>query len=171
MIKKIRGIRIEGNMAFVPLTQGYEAVIDADDVPIVSSWNWYALTRSNTVYAVRNLPNNKGIISMHRALLGFPVGMEVDHRDRNGLNNTRRGESGNLRVASHAENMRNQGLRADSTTGFKGVSLHKPTGRYHAYIWVDGKRKSLRYHDTAEQAHKAYSAASLDLHGAFGRNA
>ena len=42
MPKAIRQIRVDGNIAYVPLTRGYEAVIDAADVPLVEGWNWYA---------------------------------------------------------------------------------------------------------------------------------
>jgi hypothetical protein len=41
--KKIRPIRVEGDTAIVPLTRGFEAVIDAVDVPIVEGWNWVAI--------------------------------------------------------------------------------------------------------------------------------
>jgi hypothetical protein len=49
----IRTIRIQGNVAYVPLTRGYEAIIDAGDVPLVLERNWTALLAPRTVYAVR----------------------------------------------------------------------------------------------------------------------
>ena len=52
----IRPIRIEGQVAYVPLTQGYEAVIDVDDVAFVECFNWYALRNGKTFYAVRHVP-------------------------------------------------------------------------------------------------------------------
>jgi len=38
----IRAIHIEGNVARVLLTQGYETIIDAADVPLVEGRNWCA---------------------------------------------------------------------------------------------------------------------------------
>jgi hypothetical protein len=32
-------IRIVGDVAYVPLTKGFQAVIDADDVPLVEAWD------------------------------------------------------------------------------------------------------------------------------------
>ena len=49
----IRQIRIQGDIAYVPLTKGYEAVIDAADVPLVQGNNWSATVRKRTCYAFR----------------------------------------------------------------------------------------------------------------------
>jgi hypothetical protein len=40
-------------VAYITLTKGYEAVIDAADVHIVAPWSWYAYVAKSTVYAVR----------------------------------------------------------------------------------------------------------------------
>lgn len=37
--KQVRQIRREGNLAYVTLTKGYEAVIDAFDVPLIDGEN------------------------------------------------------------------------------------------------------------------------------------
>lgn len=73
----------------------------------------------------------------------------------------------NLREASVTENNRNRPKPANNTSGFKGVSFHKDTGKYHARITVDKVGHSLGYHQTAALAHEAYSAACLKLHGDF----
>lgn len=164
--KQIRPIRVEGNIAYVPLTQGYEAVIDAADVPLVAKWNWFAAKKPRTVYAVRNRPGRgEGLIGMHCVLMGEPSAFETDHRDGNGLNNRRF----NLRVATVQQNTCNQRTRADNTSGFKGVHWHKQKGKWHAQIAAHGKRRSLGLHDTPEAAHAAYAKASARLHGEFGR--
>ncbi|WP_218000417.1 AP2 domain-containing protein [Paraburkholderia heleia] len=44
------------------------------------------------------------------------------------------------------------GARPNSS-GFVGVSLHKPTGRWLAYVTLaNGKRKNLKRHATAAEA-------------------
>ncbi len=88
---KVRPIRIEGDLAYVPLTKGYEAVIDAADVCLVENFNWYADTsHGHTVYARRNVNNGKPCsIKMHRVITGCEEGLLVDHKDCNGLNNRR----------------------------------------------------------------------------------
>lgn len=164
---KVRPIRIEGDLAYVPLTKGYEAVIDAADVCLVENFNWYADTsHGHTVYARRNVNNGKPCsIKMHRVITGCEEGLLVDHKDCNGLNNRR----SNLRIADHAENARNTRSRKNNTSGFKGVSLHKGTGKWHATIWYHGKIIFLGAFTKPEDAHKSYADASEFFHGEFGR--
>ena len=167
MTKKLRQIRIVGNLAYVPLTRGYEAIIDAADVPMVAGFNWYAQVKLHTAYAVRNGysgPNHREV-RMHRTIMGEPDGMDVDHCDGDGLNNRR----ANLREATRKQNTHNQRTRSSNTSGFKGVTWHKAGGKWQAQIMMDGRKRHLGLFDTPEAAHEAYVSASKDLHGNFGR--
>lgn len=171
MARETRCIRIEGDIAYVPLTKGYEAVIDAEDVPLVSGASWRAAVGKWAVYAIRNHSDGelKTTISMHRLIMGAPVGLEVDHRDGNGLNNRRHGETGNLRVATTSQNQFNQRVSVANSSGFKGVTLVKSLGKWQAQIRHGKARRYLGLHATKEAAHAAYCAASLELHGEFRR--
>lgn len=73
----------------------------------------------------------------------------------------------NLREATHSQNLSNRGAQRNNTSGFKGVHFHPQSGRWRARIAKDGKHISLGLHDTAENAHLAYTAAAIDLHGEF----
>jgi hypothetical protein len=75
----------------------------------------------------------------------------------------------NIRHASCSENLRNVGLRADNTSGYRGVSFYKARGKYEAYCNTGGKRTKLGYHDTAESAYEAYKAFAKLSHGKFYR--
>lgn len=171
--RQVRPIRIEGNIAYVPLSRGYEAIIDAEDVALVEGWNWSVMTprRSDgsfyTAYAFRNMPRGgkRGVIYMHRVIAKTPDGFLTDHRDGIGLNNRKE----NLRTATTAQNVRNQGLRIDSTSGFRGVYFDKTTGKWKAEIMADGIRHRLGSYLTAESAASAYERASPSVHGEFGR--
>lgn len=86
---------------------------------------------------------------------------QVDHinglRDDNRLNN--------LREASLQQNTQNQiNARSNNSTGFLGVSFHKPNSLYRAQICHNGKVLHLGYHVTAELAHDAYLVAKRKLH-------
>lgn len=167
MPKTIKPIRIEGDLAYVPLTKGYEAIVDATDVPLVEGYNWTAAVKSRTVYAIRTdyTGPKQRRVRMHRVILGEPEGMQVDHRDGNGLNNRR----DNLRKATHSQNTHNARTSNRNTSGFKGVGWNKAKAKWQARICINGKRKSLGYHDTPEVAYAAYCKASAKLHGEFGR--
>ena len=173
--KAIRPIRIEGNVAYVPLTQGYEAIIDAADVPLVEGHNWCANVRLRkdksiwSVYALTNAPVVNGkrrpSILMHRVIAGTPDHMVADHRDGNGLNNRRK----NLRNATQAQNRLNSKVRCDNASGVKGVVWDKPRGKWRASIKIDGEAIHLGRFDDIGSAAAAYARASAALHKDFGR--
>lgn len=168
MTKPIREIRIEGNIAYVPLTKGYTAVIDALDVPLVDGWNWHATSGRNIVYATRReyRDGSKKFVRMHRLICGASGDVLVDHANGNGLDNRR----ANIRLATRSQNLWNQPIAKHNTSGFKGVSFIKRTKRYRAAIGLHGKMKYLGYFATAELAHEAYVAASILYHGEFRRD-
>ncbi|MFN7608169.1 MAG: HNH endonuclease [Ralstonia sp.] len=164
----IRPIRIEGDVAYVPLTQGYEAVIDAVDIPLVAGFGWFAIVNGRTVYAARNVSLASGkrrMMGMHRMLMGDPTGVQIDHRDGNGLNNRKT----NIRIATPAQNQHNQRRRRDNTSGLKGVTWHKASAKWQARVWSGGKRIYLGLFDTPEAAHDMYAEAVCRFHGEFGR--
>ena len=76
----------------------------------------------------------------------------------------------NLRDATISQNNRNRGRQSNNTSGFKGVTMHKGTGKFHAKIMANRVRKSLGYFRTAEEAAFAYQTAAKELHGEFSRN-
>jgi hypothetical protein len=165
--KKVRPIRVEGNIAFVPLTKGYEAVIDAADVHLVDGRNWCAMALRHTAYAQRtdcSGPKPRTVY-LHRAIMGEPDGFQVDHIDSDGLNNRRL----NLREATGSQNQHNQRLAKHNTSGLKGVTWHKAAGKWQAQIKLKGKQRFLGLHATLEAAHATYAAASAALHKEFGR--
>lgn len=172
--RALRVIRIEGNEAFVPLTKGYTAVIDAADVALIDKWNWCALVQKRKdgsaplVYAKRDvyLGNGKARpVLMHRLIFGDENCPQVDHQDRDGLNNRRR----NLRAATRSQNMCNQRIGSRNASGHKGVSWHKRAAKWQAHIAVDGVKQYLGLFTEIEQAAEAYRLASLSAHGEFAR--
>lgn len=171
MKKPIREIRIDGNLAYVPLTQGYEAVIDAEDVPLVDVWNWYAIVDKRSDGSIRTIYAGRGCgprashttIFMHREILRTPDGFDSDHRDGDGLNNTK----ANLRIALRAENTRNRRLSISNTSGVKGVYWNKSRKKWQATITLDGKAFFLGRFSDAGDAALAYMLASVDMHGEF----
>lgn len=58
----------------------------------------------------------------------------------------------NLRDVTHNENMRNCKKRVDNSSGVTGVYLHKPSGKWQARGYLNGKAKSLGLFDDKELA-------------------
>lgn len=90
-----------------------------------------------------------------------PKDIEVDHKDRNPLNNC----WSNLRLATRSQNTCNRKVNAGKTLP-KGVTK-KSTGRYQARITCNGNRIHLGNFDTPEEAHQVYCEAAARLHGEF----
>lgn len=162
---KVRPIRIEGDTAFIPLTQGYEAIIDAADVGLVEQWNWYALVAPHTVYAIRRDADTRRTVYLHRALLNAPASLEVDHVSCDGLDNRRT----NIRLATASQNQHNKRIHQKNASGFKGVSWHASTKKWRARICLNKKSMHLGVFPSADLAHQCYAAACAELHGDFGR--
>jgi len=164
---KLKPIRIEGGIAYVTLTRGYTAIIDAADAPLVAGFNWSAMTTSGLIYAQRKdySSDKPRTVLMHRAIMDEPNGLEIDHIDCNGINNQR----ANLRVATRSQNMCNRRLSGKNSSGLKGVTWYKRGGKWAAQIFANKQRIHLGYHATPEAAHEAYAEASARLHGDFGR--
>lgn len=168
-----RPIRIQGDVAYVPLTQGYEAVIDAGEAPMVDGRNWHAMVRTRpdgAFYAVYAVSfdcscGKRRKIFMHRVIAGTPDEMDTDHIDGDGLNNRR----SNLRHATKSQNRHNQRISVCSTSGVKGVSWHKSKGKWQARIKLNGTRLHLGLFEDIELAAAAYASASAKMHGEFGR--
>ena len=167
-MKTKREPRIDGELAYIPLTRGYEAVIDAADIALIGRHNWYTLAGDRTVYAARKETKGgkKRTVLMHRVLAGADGG-PVDHRDCDGLNNRR----SNLRTCSHAENMRNVAAPSHNSSGAKGVSWCAKRGKWLAQIKVDGRQINLGRFDTKEAAQAAYADGAAKHHGEFARAA
>lgn len=166
--KELRPIRVEGDIAYIPLTQGYEAIIDAVDVPLVNKWNWKVQIGKWAKYAVRcdgrTGPHNKAI-RLHRHIMEAPDGIKVDHRNGDGLLNRRE----NLRLATSAQNSQNQRLRKTNTSGVKGVSWHGRSGKWRVQICVNRKVKYVGVFVEIGAAKAAYENASVAMHGEFSR--
>ena len=163
---KKREITVVGDVAYVSLTKGYTAIIDAADAEAVGLWSWNVRIKpGGLVHARRThrVDGKKTGIFMHRFLIGAPADMLADHINGNGLDNRR----GNLRLATSSENRRNSRTPSNNTSGYKGVSWRAKDKKWRASIAVLGKQTQLGHHLTAELAHQAYCEAATKLHGDF----
>jgi hypothetical protein len=154
----------------IPLTKGYETMVDPEDYEWLSQYKWRAhVINKDTVekvYAVRSAKvdeyvNGKRVnIFMHRAIVKPPPEMLVDHEDGDSVNNRRY----NLRVASKAQNSAN--TVTTSLSGYRGVGKVKNRWRARAGT-AEGGDIYLGYYDTAEEAAMAYDRKAIELHGPF----
>lgn len=155
-------------MREIPLSRGKVALVSDEDYENISQYKWYAHFSSGKWYAYRNAQSLEGkrqTISIHRSILDVGPISQVDHIDGDGLNNIRT----NLRPATKLENSQNKGRQWNNTSGFKGVSYFKRTGRWVAHISIGGKNFHLGFFSTREEAARAYDEAALAHYGQFAR--
>lgn len=131
-------------MKVIELTQGKHALVDDCDYIELSKHKWRAKkfvgckkTGSIYFYAIR-VKDGKQLF-MHRQILNAPIGMVVDHQNKDTLDNRR----SNIRVCDYSTNLMNRDIGASNKTGCMGVSFYKGRGKYVAEIKVNGKKISL----------------------------
>lgn len=142
-------------MKEIILSKGKVALVDDEDFEKINKYKWYF----SIGYAIRN--KNGSTLKMHRVILNAPAGMDVDHKNGNGLDNQKK----NIRICTHSQNLFNQGKYKNNTSGLKGVSIHRK--KWIAKISVNSKRIELGYFKTKELAYQAYCSASIKYHGEF----
>lgn len=126
------------------------AVVDAADAEWVNQWRWHLHSRG---YAVRSVAvnGNPRQIFLHRELLGLPRvrdGREVDHVDRDKLNNRR----SNLRVVTHAQNVQNFPSHRGSTSGHRGVHWSSRKRKWVAKVRVNREQIFLGHFESEMDA-------------------
>lgn len=153
----------------IPLTRGYVTIVDDEDFEWLSKWNWTAIANDKgCLYAVRGY--HRGSIQyrirIHRLLLGISdPGIQGDHINGDTLDNRK----ANLRICTSRQNSQNRRAKTGTSSQYKGVGLHKPSGKWTARIMYDGVAISLGAHITEEEAAVAYDNKARELFGAFAR--
>lgn len=156
-------------MKTIPLSRGLVATVSDRDYRRVNQYKWCATknSRNHTWYAHRADRSSGRVrkIRLHRFILGAPRGLEVDHKDRDGLNNTR----ANLRLATGSQNKMN--MNGWSKNGFKGVTLMPKRGRlpWRARIQCNKKVIHIGYYTSIKEAALAYNRAAKKYFGKFAR--
>jgi len=148
----------------IKLTQGKVAIVDDDDYEYLSKNNWYF----SGGYAKKATSRKSGkhtIVRMHRVIMDAPIGVDVDHRDGDKLNNRKE----NLRLCNRSQNLANKKLGAKNTSGYKGVTWFKRDKKWRAQIKHNRKAIHIGYYDNLEAAAKAYDEKAREFFGEYAR--
>lgn len=123
-------------MRRIKLTQGKFALVDNEDFVLLNQFHWKF--DKSTGYACRTL-YPKGKEYMHRVIHPTIKPLQVDHINRNKLDNRRT----NLRGVSPKVNLNNTSLRVTNKSGYKGVWFWKERQKWSSYIWLNYKKIHL----------------------------
>lgn len=141
---------IEKNIAKIPIglnaKQGY-ALVDIDLAYLADKYKFHITTHG---YVRGHDTVNKKDFGLARLIIkNIPKGLEVDHINRNKLDNRR----SNLRIVTRSQNMHNTGLSKNNTTGAKGV--YRAGSRYGAQVKIEKKTHYLGLFSTLKEASNA----------------
>jgi hypothetical protein len=154
-------------------TNGHIVILNKSDFSKVCNHTWYALKNRNTYYAVRKVSLGistltgkqiRQMLYMHRVIMDTPPNKITDHRDGNGLNNTRY----NLRVCTVSQNNQNRKKQnKPALSQYKGVTYNKKDSRWIAQIWFDHNNNFLGGYANEIDAAIAYNKKASELFGKF----
>ena len=150
---------ILGNLVYIPLQNGRVTFTEKEYYELVNGSLW-SMTSSGYVQGHHNFaPRRK----MHRWLWynvhgDPPQGMCMDHINRNRLDNRLE----NLRIVTYAQSNRNV-VSGVGTSKYPGVSWADREKAWRAAIQFEGKKYSLGYHQTEEEAFAEYYAKAIEF--------
>ncbi len=147
------------NMKSILLPSGEETIVDDDVYEEVGHLAWH---KSGSGYVAVTLgPRNKKVrFYLHRYITKCPIGLVVDHLNKNKLDNTRQ----NLKVCTR--NVNGHGSGRNPKSGFVGVKrAHQKKVAWVAQIHTNGKTTHLGTFTNIVEAAIAYDTEAIKRYG------
>lgn len=152
-------------MKTIPLTKGFEAIVDDDDYDELIKNSWCIGNDGYACRGIRLKDKTSRLVRMHRQILDLKLhdGKQVDHINKNKLDNRKE----NLRICTPSQNQHNRPINKNNKSGYKGVTFHKGSGKWHAQIMVNRKNRYLGSFSLPEEAYECYCKEAQILHKEF----
>ena len=137
---------------------------DKEDINLVNQYCWH-YDKNGYVVSIERGTRKK--VALHRLVMGVndPL-IEIDHKTHK-VGNAHKVDNrkSNLEIVNHADNMKNQGIYKNNSSGVTGVSWYQRYQQWTAYIDVNKHRIRLGYFDNKMDAIKARKEAEIKYFG------
>ncbi len=148
--------RIVGeNRSKNPVYKVYHAMLDRCKNP---NNKYYAYYGGRGIRVCKRWQGLYGFTHFMQDMGERPDGLTLER-----INNEKGYSPTNCMWATHSQQQYNQRIAVTNTSGYKGVSLFKKTGKWQAYIYLKRKRVHLGYYETKELAAKARKRAEKSI--------
>ena len=157
---------------WIPLTKGEFALVDNDDVERVTAAGLWSFHAHDTMKYARSGCHGY----LHRFVMRNPLGYEIDHINRDGLDCRK----ANLRLATKSQQQANAPKKRTSTSRWKGIYRERRRKNYWVVRMRVSGRVYYRFAKSEEAAAMAYNElmrqhfgeyALLNEVGAYARSA
>lgn len=150
------------NYAIVYTNKNEEILIDKDDIENVTQYTWYIQKNGYVARKTKKNRMNKTIY-LHRSIYGITCSKEVDHINRNKLDNRKE----NLRVCNHIDNQHNMKPATGLTSKYKGVCWDKRRKAWRMRLKCNDKEAICEYYKNEISAANAYNYWAKIYFGEF----
>jgi hypothetical protein len=138
-----------------PLYKAYHAMLDRCKNPNNTAYAYYG---GRGIKVCKRWQGTQGFSNFLEDVGEKPKNLTLERRDNNKGYNPK-----NCYWADRSQQQYNQRISVTNTSGHKGVSLYKATGRWSAYLHINKKRVHLGYYKTIKEAVKARKQAEVKL--------
>lgn len=157
--KKYNTYDLSGEYGIGYTLKGEEFWFDLEDYDKIKNYCW-SINNEGYVTAPFNKKRN---VSMHRLVMNYPKGLEVDHEFHDNFDCRKEF----LRIVTPSQNQMNRRTHKNNTSGVKGVSWHKATEKWRVFISINKKCTELGYFDDFEEAVRVRKEAELKYYGEY----
>ena len=138
---------------------------EKDDIHWYIHENTHATKEEKYVISKRKIDSRYNVVKLHNYIMNPPDNMVVDHIDGNTMDNRK----SNLRIVTQQQNSWNKSVAVNNTSGVKGVSRVRRSGKWVSRITHNGKRITLGTFENFQDAVLARVEAEKELYGEYSR--
>lgn len=149
-------------MKKILLTQDKVALVDDEDFEYLSQFMW----NFSGKYACRNMRvgEERKTVFMHNVILITPIGLFIDHKNQDKLDNRRQ----NLRICTRSQNQANKkSPYTESSSKYRGVSWQARYSKWLAQIKCNRESICIGFFSGEKEAAFAYNNKAQELFGEF----